>query len=100
MELWRKKSVHVDYKKRPQWSFGGKKGPRRLQKGAPVELWKKKASTQITKKGPQWSFGGKKRSRRLQKGAPVELLRKKNRPRKLQKRGPNGPTGRRSANVN
>ena len=96
MELWRKKgststttrgpsgaleekSVHVDYNKGPHWSFGGKKRPRRLQKGAPVELlkkknrprrlekgaqvklWRKKKVHVDYKKGAQWSFGGKKR---------------------------------------
>ena len=52
MDLWRKKNVHVDYKKRPQRSFGEKKVHVDYNKGAPVELWRKKHARRVQQRGP------------------------------------------------
>ena len=51
VELWRKKNIHVDYKKGPQWSFGERKGPQWSfgEKNVHVDY----------KKWPQRSFGEK-----------------------------------------
>ena len=70
-------------------SFGGKKGPRRLQKRGPSGALEETTVLHDYEKGPQWNFAEKNRHCKLKKGAPVVFGDKK-RQRKLKKGGPSG----------